>query len=50
VHNYMSSHGSEGATEPGQNGPGLVGPIWPAWPTSSIGSPPLFLQPKDLQP
>jgi hypothetical protein len=26
VHNYMRTHGSEGATEPGQGGPRPVGP------------------------
>jgi hypothetical protein len=48
VHKHMRTHGSEGATEPGQDGPGSVGPSGPAWPSSSVGSTPLSLHPKDL--
>jgi hypothetical protein len=50
VHKYMRTHGSEGATEPGRDGPGPVGPSRPAWPTPGVGSAPLFLHPKELQP
>jgi hypothetical protein len=45
----MRTHGSERATEPGRDGPGSVGPSRPAWPTSGVGSAPLFLHPKILQ-
>jgi hypothetical protein len=41
MHNHMRTHGSEGATEPGRDGPGPVGPSRPAWPTSGVGSAPL---------
>jgi hypothetical protein len=37
---------SEGATEPGRDGPGPVGPSRPAWPTSGVGSAPPFLAPE----
>jgi hypothetical protein len=50
VHKCMGTHGSEGATEPGRDGPGPVGPSRPAWPTPRVGSAPLSLHPKDLQP
>jgi hypothetical protein len=50
VHNHLRTHGREGATEPGRDGPGLVGPSRPAWPTPDIGSAPLSLHPKDHQP
>jgi hypothetical protein len=50
VHNHMRTHGSEGATEPGRDGPRPVGPSRPAWPSSSAGSAPLSLRLKDLQP
>jgi hypothetical protein len=50
VHKYMRTHGSEGATEPGRDGPGPVSPSQPACPTPEVGSAPLFLHPKDLQP
>jgi hypothetical protein len=33
VHKCMRTHGSEGATEPGRDGPGPVGPSRPAWPS-----------------
>jgi hypothetical protein len=46
----MRTHGSEGATEPSRDGPGLVGPSRPAWPISGVGSAPLFLHMKILQP
>jgi hypothetical protein len=49
VHKYMRTHGSEGATESGQDGPGPVSPSRPDWPTPGVGSAPLFLHPKDLQ-
>jgi hypothetical protein len=50
VHKCMRTHGSEGATESDRNGPGPVGPGQPAQPTPGVGSAPLFLHPKDLQP
>jgi hypothetical protein len=50
VHKCMRTHGSEGATEPGMDGPGPVGPSRPAWPSHRVGSAPLSLHPKDLQP
>jgi hypothetical protein len=50
VHNHTRTHGSEGATEPRRDGPGPVGPSRPAWPSPRVGSAPLFLHPKDLQP
>jgi hypothetical protein len=40
MHNHMRTHGSEGATEPGWDGPGPVGLRRPAWPTPRVGSPP----------
>jgi hypothetical protein len=40
VHNHLRTHGSEGATEPGRDGLGPVGPSRPAWPTPGFGSPP----------
>jgi hypothetical protein len=50
VHKCMRTHGSEGATEPSRDGPGLVGPSRPAWPTPRVGSAPLSLHSKDLNP
>jgi hypothetical protein len=50
MHNHLRTHGSEGATEPGRDGPGPVGPGRPTWPTPGVGSAPLSLHPKDLQP
>jgi hypothetical protein len=54
VHNHLRTHGSEGATKPGRDGPGLVGPSRtasrPTWPTPGVGSAPLSLHAKDLQP
>jgi hypothetical protein len=50
VHNHLRTHGSEGATEAGRIGLGLVGPGRPAQPSSGVGSAPLSLHPKDLQP
>jgi hypothetical protein len=50
VHNHLSTHGSEGATEPGRIGPGPVGSGRPAQPSSGVGSAPLSLHPKDRQP
>jgi hypothetical protein len=50
VHNYVRTHGSEGATEPGRGGPRSVGPGRLAQPTSVAGSTPLSLHPKDFQP
>jgi hypothetical protein len=50
VHKDRRTHGSEGATEPGQDGPRPVGLGRPAWPTPGVGSPPLFLRMKILQP
>jgi hypothetical protein len=46
----MRTHGSDGATEPGRDGPGPIGPSRLAWPSSGVGSAPLSLHPKDLQP
>jgi hypothetical protein len=46
----MRTHGSEGATEPGRGGPGPVSTGRPAWPTPDVGSAPLSLHLKDLQP
>jgi hypothetical protein len=50
VHNHLRTHGDEGATEPGRDGPGPVSPGRPAQPTPMVGSAPLSLHPKDLQP
>jgi hypothetical protein len=40
VRKCMRTHRSEWATEPGLDGPGLVGPSRPAWPSPRVGSPP----------
>jgi hypothetical protein len=40
VHKYMRTHGSEGATESGQDGPGSVGPSRPAGPLWGSVRPP----------
>jgi hypothetical protein len=50
VYNHTRTHGREGVTEPGRDGPGSVGPSRPAWPTLRVGSAPLSLHPKDIQP
>jgi hypothetical protein len=50
MHNHLRTHGSEGATESGRDGPGPVSLGRPAWPTPGVGSAPLSLHPKDLQP
>jgi hypothetical protein len=50
VHNHLRTHGSEGVTKPGRNGPGPVSPGRPAQPTPGVGSAPLSLHLKDLQP
>jgi hypothetical protein len=50
MHNHLKTHGSEGVTEPGWDGPGPVGPVRPDWPTSGVVPPPLSLHPKDLKP
>jgi hypothetical protein len=50
VHKCMRTHRSEGANEPGRDGPRPVGPIRPACPTSRVGSAPLSVHPKDIQP
>jgi hypothetical protein len=42
VHKYMRAHRSEGATEPGQDGPGPTGLAHPG-----VGSAPLFLERED---
>jgi hypothetical protein len=47
VHKYMRTHGSEGATELGRDGPGPVGPSRPAWPTPGVGSAHLFFACED---
>jgi hypothetical protein len=54
VHNHLRTHESEGATEPGRDGPGPVGPGQPAWPAPGVGLPPLpcirrILNPKVLE-
>jgi hypothetical protein len=54
VHNYLRTHGSEGATEPGRDGHGPVGPGRPAQPTPGVGSPPFpctrrIFNPKTLE-
>jgi hypothetical protein len=46
MHNHLRTHRSEGATEPGWDGPRPVGPSPPAWPTPGVGSPPPFLTPE----
>jgi hypothetical protein len=46
VRKDMRTHGREGATEPGQDGPGPVGPGRPAWPTPVSVRPP-FLERED---
>jgi hypothetical protein len=38
VHNQLRTHRSEGATEPGRNGPGPVGLGRPAQPTPGVSS------------
>jgi hypothetical protein len=43
VHNYMRTHGREGATELGRYGPRPVGTGRPAQPTPVAGSAPPFL-------
>jgi hypothetical protein len=45
VHNHLRTHGSEGATEPGRDGPGPVGPGRPTQPTPGSVRPP-FLAPE----
>jgi hypothetical protein len=40
VHNHLTTHGSVGATEPGRDGPGSVGPSRLSWPTPGVSSPP----------
>jgi hypothetical protein len=40
VHKHMRTHRSEGATEPGWDGPGPVGLSRPAWRTPGVGSAP----------
>jgi hypothetical protein len=52
VHNHLRTHGSEGATEPGRDGPGPVGR--PAQPTPGVGSAPFpctrrIFNPKTLE-
>jgi hypothetical protein len=54
VHNHLRTHGNEGATEPGREGPGPVGPGRPAQPTPMAGSAPLpctrrIFNPKTLE-
>jgi hypothetical protein len=41
VHKYMRTHGSEGATESGQDGLGPVSPGRSAWPTLGLVQPPI---------
>jgi hypothetical protein len=43
VHKDVRTHRSEGATEPGRDGPGPVGPSRPAWPTPGLVRLPLPL-------
>jgi hypothetical protein len=40
LHKHMRTHGSEGATELGRDGPRPVGPSRSTWPTSRVGSAP----------
>jgi hypothetical protein len=51
MHNHLRTHGSEGATEPGWDGSGPVGPGRLAWPTPDVGSPraPWAVDPKDIE-
>jgi hypothetical protein len=54
VHNHLRTHRSEGATEPGRDGPGPIGPSRPAWPSPEVGSTPLpctqrIFNPKSLE-
>jgi hypothetical protein len=54
VHNHLRTHESEGATEPGRNGPWPVGPRRSAQPTPGVGSPPFpctrrIFNPKTLE-
>jgi hypothetical protein len=46
LHNHLRTHGSEGATKPGRDGPGSVGPGRPAWPTPGGRFGPPFLAPE----
>jgi hypothetical protein len=50
VHKYMRTHGSEGATEPDGDGPGLVGPSRPPWPTLGVGSAPFSCTRRSFNP
>jgi hypothetical protein len=54
VHNHLRTHGIEGATEPGQDRPGPVGPGRPAQPTPGSVRPPFpctrrIFNPKTLE-
>jgi hypothetical protein len=44
MHNHLRTHGSEGATEPGRDGPGPVGPSRPGPLLTSVRPP--FLAPE----
>jgi hypothetical protein len=46
VQDVKRTHGSEGATKPGWDGPGSVGPGRPAWPIPEAVRPP-FLEPEE---
>jgi hypothetical protein len=46
VHNHLRTHGNEGATEPGRDGPGLAAPGRPAQPTPVVGSAPFPCTPR----
>jgi hypothetical protein len=46
VHKCMRTQRNEGATEPGRDGPGPIGPSRLAWPGPRVSSAPPFLAPE----
>jgi hypothetical protein len=50
VHKHMRTHGSEGATEPGRDGPRQVGPSQPPWPTPGVVRPPFSCTRRTFNP